>query len=364
MTDCVLCVDIGTTSLKAGVISADGEVVSFCKKQFFDKSSRFVAVKWIQALKSALAHFQKSIDTEYKIIAISISGNGPTVVSCGGVTVRWNEDYHIDQSRTGVSLFLPKLIAFKENYSKEYNRTPYLFSGPEYFIYELTGSAITLLPEQRFIPAYWSDEVLAKPEVAIPAQKLPPFIKPGELCGRLNSQSASYLKLEEGLPVFCAGPDFVAALIGTNTLHSGAICDRSGSSEGLNFCVDKQIFNEKTRTLPSVISDLWNVSYLIPGSSNLDETKRLENVAYGIEVLRNIAEQNNLAFPKSLMVTGGQTKDIDYLRKKSDILNMPVYISNCHDAELVGDVCVALYGLGKFNSIKEAAENIVKERLI
>ena len=40
------------------------------------------------------------------------------------------------------------------------------------------------------------------------------------------------LNLESGIPVYCGGPDFVAALIGTDTLQKGAICDRCGSSEG------------------------------------------------------------------------------------------------------------------------------------
>lgn len=364
MTEYVLSVDIGTTSLKAGVISAEGEVVFNFKKSFFDINNRFVAVKWLPALKAAVKAFQNHTNKSIKISALSISGNGPTVVSSGGLTVRWNENYDIDPAITGPSLFLPKLLAFKNNYPKEFNRTQYLFSGPEYFVYELTGKAITLLPEQRFIPAYWDDDVLSKPDVQIPAEKLPVFVAPGELCGNLTTATADFLGLEKGLPVFCGGPDFVVALIGTNTLHSNAICDRCGSSEGLNFCVENRLTSSETRTLPSVISTLWNVSYLIPGSSRLKENERLQKVCKGIKILKDLAAANGLEFPEQIMVTGGQSKNQAYLQHKADALGMDVVVSNCNDAELVGDACVAFYGLGKYSSIKDAASKIVKPTVI
>lgn len=360
----VLCIDIGTTSLKAGIFSDDGEVVSVFKKNLFEKKSKFVAEKWLFALKSSLEHLEKSSERKFEIEAICVSGNGPTIVSCGGLTLLWNKNYEVSKERTGNSLFLPKLIAFKELFQKEYNRTKYLFSGPEYLIYKLTQNAITLLPEKRFIPAYWDDKTLSKNDVDIPAEKLPPFVKIGEKCGNLTAENAKFLKLKKNIPVFCAGPDFVAALIGTNTLENGKICDRSGSSEGINFCVNKQVFHEKIRTLPSVQSDLWNISYLIPKSSKSSEIERLKMIKDGIDILQEISIQNDFPFPKKMHVTGGQAKNLEFLQKKSDFFKMEIAVCNCFDAELIGDACVAFYGMGKFASIKEAASKIVKESLI
>lgn len=360
----VLCVDIGTTSLKVGIISENGEVVSVFKKNLFEKKSKFVAEKWFFALKSSLEHLEKSSERKFEIEAICVSGNGPTIVSCGGLTLLWNKNYEVSKERTENSLFLPKLIAFKELFQKEYNRTKYLFSGPEYLIYKLTQNVITLLPEERFIPAYWNDELLLRNDVDILPEKLPPFVKIGEKCGNLTAENAKFLKLKKNIPVFCAGPDFVAALIGTNTLETGKICDRSGSSEGINFCVNKQVFHEKIRTLPSVQSDLWNISYLIPKSSKSSEIERLKMIKEGIEILKEIANQNNFIFPQKIHITGGQSKNLQFLQKKANFLNLEIAICNCNDAELVGDACVAFYGMKKFNSLKEAANSLVKESLI
>lgn len=363
MLETVLCVDIGTTSLKAGLISADGEVVFLCKKYFYDHTSRFVAVKWMHALKSALNSFySKNIET--KIIGISVSGNGPTVVSSGGLTLRWNEDFPYNKELTGTSLFLPKLLAYKENFPKEFYRTQYLFSGPEYFIYELTGNAITLLPEARFEAAYWNNALLNTKGVEIPPEKMPPFIGLGDECGKLNTQSADFLGLEEGIPVFGAGPDFVAALIGTNTLSSGKLCDRCGSSEGLNFCIDKFVQGEGLRTLPSAITGLWNVSFLIPGSSKMKTDKRLSLIKTGIEKLRKLSSENDITFPEYFTVTGGQAKDKKLLYEKAHELGMKIHVCNCEDSELLGDAVTAYYGLKKYSSLQDAANHIIKVKKI
>ena len=364
MLETVLCVDIGTTSLKAGLISAHGEVVFLCKKYFYDYTNRFVAVKWIHALKSALTSFYRKKISDVKITAISISGNGPTVVSCGGLTLRWNEEFPYNKALTGTSLFLPKILAYRDNFPNEFSRTKYLFSGPEYFIYELTGNAITLLPEQRFAAAYWNDDILKSDGIEIPPEKMPPFLTMGNECGRLTQQSADFLGLEAHIPVFSAGPDFVAALIGTNTLASGKLCDRCGSSEGLNFCIDKFVLSDSLRTLPSSIPDLWNVSFLIPGSSKMKSDKRLALIKTGIEKLKKLAYDNDIDFPEYFTVTGGQAKDKKLLYEKAAAVGMEIHVCNCEDSELLGDAVVAYYGLKKYSSLQDAANNIIKVKKI
>ena len=362
MTECVLSVDIGTTSLKAGLISEEGEVVFILKKVFFNENSRFVAVKWLHALKSILTQAEKnnpSVFKENHLAAISVSGNGPTLVSSGGLTLRWNENYKLDYSLCAHSLFLPKLVAFKHLYPKEYKRADFLFSGPEYFIYELTGSAVTLLPQKAFIPAYWTDELLQANDIL--KEKLPPFIYPASACGNLKKDAADFLGLQQGLPIFCGGPDFVAALIGTNTLSPSCLCDRSGSSEGLNLCIENQLFYDNLRTLPSPVENLWNISYLIPQSSKLKEEERLEKIQEGLEELKAFCKENNILFPDKMMVTGGQTRNKGYLQRKANKLKMKIALANCSDAELLGDACVALAGLGRYSNIREAAAKIIKE---
>lgn len=368
MIETVLAVDIGTTSLKAGLITAAGEVVSFSKYKFIDPNDRFIASKWYDALRISLNKMRQqlkalNITGSYKLCikAVGISGNGPTVVSKSGMTLRWNENYEIDKTYVEKSLFLPKIIAFKDLFPQEFEKSQYIFSGPEYLIYELTGKAVTVLPEDRFISAYWTNEQLEN--LKIPVEKLPEFIGLGKKIGNLTEKTIFDYKLKdfaiEEIPVFSCGPDFTAALVGTGTLSPGRICDRSGSSEGFNFCIDRPVPCQGLRLLPSVIPGLWNISALLSTSSKLSENKRLEKVYQCMEKLRAYAKENNFYFPASMTVTGGQTMNKSWMSKKAHKLNIKLEVCRFSNSELLGDACAAWYGLGKFNSLQEAADIIV-----
>ena len=344
MTDTVLCVDIGTTSLKAGLITASGEVVSVSSYKYLSQNNRYVASRWIEGLKNAFEKTCRQFSGGVRIVALSISGNGPTVVCDGGLTSLWNEQTGIARERTMPSLFLPNILFLKENFPEDFAKSKYVFSGPEYLIYELTDNAVTILPEKRFIPAYWNEQVLSHEDIAF--EKMPPFVGLGQCYGYVTTEKMKELgtsggDLSAGLPVFGAGPDFVAALIGTGTLQSGRICDRSGSSEGLNFCVPSYVEYEGIRTLPSVIPDLWNVSVLIPTSSKIEEEKRLELIKNAVEHLKELAAKNGFDFPKEITVTGGQTRDSAYMKKKACVLGVDLVVCRCSDSELLGDACVA-----------------------
>ena len=361
MTDVILCVDIGTTSLKAALVTADGEVASFCSVPIEDSpnpagsKNEFAASLWYGAFYQAVKELKNQLPVT-TIEKIVISGNGPTVVSDSGYTVFWNEDFSDieipDDAEVQKSFFVPNLLALKKRAPKIYKKSRKIFSGPEYLIYVLTGNAVTILPEARFEAAYWNDEMLDA--CGIKKDLLPPFVGPGSVCGTF-----------EDCPVFAGGPDFLVALIGTGTLKAGRLCDRCGSSEGLNFCTDRPVTGQGLRTLPSVVPGLWNVSYLIPDSGELSENERLAAVEKGVNALKAAAGSAGLSFPSEMAVTGGQTNDELLLREKEQRLGMkilrPVDNHFVH-SELLGDACAGWSGLGTYESLPAAAEKIVRMR--
>lgn len=360
MIETVLSVDIGTTSLKAGLITADGEVVFIFRKKYHNSQSKYVANQWVGVLNAA---YEKAVafceKHDVHINAVGISGNGPTIVDNNGLTLLWN-GYNIPKEQSKnlneetqksllkvPSLFLPRILLFKQLYEAEFNQAETIFSGPEFLIYKLTGQKVTILPESRYENAYWNDELLQN--FGLDSAKFPDFVNTAAYCGTWNN-----------LPVYAGGPDFIVALIGTNTLEAGKICDRSGSSEGLNFCVEKQIFEQGVRTLPSVIPGLWNCSVLIPESSKLSNSIRTRKIKNAMQLLRKTAMKYHLSFPTEMKVTGGQTKDKVWMKEKSTFLGMTLLVCSCSDSELLGDASVAWYGLGKYESLQNAAQNVVK----
>jgi xylulokinase len=145
-------------------------------------------------------------------------------------------------------------------------------------------------------------------------------------------------------------------------LRAGRLCDRCGSSEGLNFCTDRPVFAEGLRTLPSVIPGLWNLSYLIPNSGELSDQERLSAVEKGVNTLKAAAEEAGIPFPSEMAVTGGQTNDELLLKEKERRLNMKILRpkNNFAHCELLGDVCAGVMDIDYFKSLQEAADSIVK----
>ena len=431
-----LCADIGTTSLKAALVSDKGQVLSFSKIEFTSTDKSKIALEWFEALKESISALKKNqieslsenenlVDSKtgtLNIDAICISGNGPTIVSEDGTTLLWNAP--VDSSlipdikkilppelseKFSHSLFLPRILAFKNLYKNQFEKQK-IFSGPEYLIWSLSNSQITILPEDRYEAAYWNDQVLTAISGSTANNSSPeknestgincspsmgPFVKPGFNCGTITKEIASQLKISSSTKVIAGGPDFTVALIGTNTLQQGKLCNRAGSSEGLNWCTAKPVFASGIRTLPSVIPGLWNASILshnsgdrIADSKQAYEKENNVEISFsqyiklcleekdkngaqilqelsdffkdGISKFRTLSKENNIPLRETVMVTGGQAKNPLWLKHKAECSQINLATCEIPDSELIGDAVLASYGLGLYDSIQEAAEKMVK----
>ena len=399
MTDAVLCVDIGTSSLKAAYISLKGDVIAFSRVTL-EKANE--SNRWLFALKQGIAELKTEIKNKSQnqgmlpiIKAISISGNGPSLANSKGAFL-WNESLgNLDLSKlpkeAAGSIFAPRIFYIREKLATLLTGSEGLFSVPEFLVYQITGKAYTVLPNERFKKAYWSDELLKS--MNIPSDVFPPFLELGNASGTLTEKGKKSLgitgeQVEGCVPVFCGGPDFSIALIGTNTLSEGKICDRAGTSEGLNLCTNKPVSCPMVRTLPSPINPLWNASVIIPdtgsrfaswkqssiykdvsyeecveyllGQKQSKGYKLMLNIALDVKeaykTLKKVALENDIKLYSRICCTGGQAKNQAWLKLKSEIVEVPFYVQKCADSELVGNAAVACFGLGLYPSIKEAAK--------
>lgn len=398
----LLCVDIGTSSLKAALVSDLGRVAAFSRISFKLKNhdTTYIARLWVQALKEAVEDLKQQVcKTNSNGLsdcrAIVISGNGPTLVTDDGLTLLWNalEDTNppqLPQSSQG-SLFMPRFALFREHFNTEFNNASTIFSGPEYLIWRLCGAKITILPESRYSRAYWSEQVLV--DAGIDPDKVPPFVGPGHIAGKFSC-SDNDINLPEGIPVIAGGPDFTVAMIGTNTLSPGKLCDCAGSSEGINLCTDRPLTKNNIRTLPSVIPGLWNAAFMLSQSGKkfahtrkayMDQTGQecdykeyidycFENkesdgyktmtelagkIKNGLNEILLLAKENNVPVYDYMMVTGGQAKNQKWMNLKQDILEYKLCVTESPDSELIGDAVLGFYGLGDFDSIQQAADKLV-----
>ena len=140
MDSAIVCADIGTSSLKTALVSKTGAVISYKRKQISNAKNSWLNA-FINSLKELLSDFSG------KICAICISGNGPTLVSETGKILLWNVPTE-NTIQKNKSLFIPRLQFFKQMYPSDWNESKFIFSGPEYLIWQLTGNALTILPEK------------------------------------------------------------------------------------------------------------------------------------------------------------------------------------------------------------------------
>ena len=153
---CVFSADIGTTALKAGIITETGGALAACTEPLAANGTAFIANEWLSALKNAVSKMCAHVN---RVEALCISGNGPTLVAENGRTLLWNAPLPSDCTALQThSLFIPKIKAFMNLYPDDWEKTGVLLSGPEFLIFKLTGARVTILSEARFTPAYWTDE--------------------------------------------------------------------------------------------------------------------------------------------------------------------------------------------------------------
>jgi len=369
----VLTADIGTTSLKAAVISREGQELAFAQCPFENPDSRYISLEWIKALETCVS---KMGDAVKKAEAVSISGNGPTVVTEDGSTVLWNAKNELEGSvyiNSTNSLFLPKIVTLKNKYPEEFEKSETIFSGPEFLVWQLTGNKVTILPESRYENAYWCEKLLTENE--IDPGKFPAFVKIGDFYGKVSGENKYFpenLNILKGLPVYGAGPDFIAAMIGTGCTKTGAFYDCAGSSEGFNLCIPVPFKDKRIRLLPNVTAGLWNAAVMIPESGRLifnfktkleKETGHewtypevidfcfdnkesegheiletlLRNSENALSILKEVAAECGIDFPKTMFVAGGQAKNKRWMDEKENRLGIKLEISSIADAELLGD---------------------------
>lgn len=399
----ILCVDIGTSSLKAALIDDQANVLAKSRRKFLLAKTEHSSKEWFPALQNATQELF-TMAPEARVDGICISGNGPTLVATSGETFLWNEEAVNIKTP---SIFIPRIVSFKNKYSQVWEKSRYIFGAPEYLVWLLTDKACTILPDERYLKAYWTEEDLTAAGLTPQdAEKLPPFKMTSEKIGGLTHKAVSFLGgeehgIEDGLPVYLGAPDFIAALVGTATVEENTLCNRAGSSEGINYCTKEPLYGEGIRTLPSVIPGLWNASVLLPDSgakfaafkqkidrelgesieyndlldkmiesdgSNaaLDQGKYLLiqtalDVKTAIETLRKAAFEKGLPFPDKMTITGGQASNDKRNQMKADITGIKIAVPPCSDSELLGDAIIAFAGMGLFPSIQEASKKLAKD---
>jgi xylulokinase len=424
----ILACDIGTTTVKAGIIDHKGGLKAYSRVMLSDPyNHKFPAREWRRRFTQAV--YALGADEIKKIRAVVISGNGPSIVlldaegkALDHVLLWHHQPVKSDESTSTSSYFLPLLARLAEYNPHIYDKTHTLLPCPEYICYLLTGRMAALLPNSAFRDYYWSDTEIKV--LGLDKVKFPEFIDLTAVFGRTTRSASGEYAVPHGVPVYCGGPDFLMALLGSGVITPGRTLDRAGSSEGINYCAAKKIIHGDLRTLPGLLENTYNISGILPLSGRLleqaaasffphsatvaeacSEALTVKPCAHGLLFIPHSMRQRNLRGSKNLpgtfyglrddhgppvklravmeaivmqlrlklhiireqgseiadiTICGGQTRSLGLAQLRADIFKIAIKLPVVTDAELIGGACVAAHALEEYNTLQQAAQSMVQ----
>lgn len=422
--DWILAVDIGTTAMKGGLIDPKGNLQAY--KRIVYKNITHQGYQswdsgvWIQCLADIVA----GLGQNNRIRAVTVSGQGPSLVPLDSNgqplhhALLWLDQRSIPLEGTS-SFFLPKINWFRENERALFDQTRWFVSCPEYLDFFLTGEVHTVTPSPEFKPYIWHEADWKL--YGLDSTILPPFVTTGDLLGKITPKASRIVGLPAGIPVVAGGSDFLLSLLGAGAVRPGRVCDRAGTSEGINYCHTQPLTDPHLRTLPHVIQGLYNISGILSSTGRLFEWYRkisgqmersykdiledlgalplersrpyffptfessgnfefaqggflelspehsredlgravIESIGFGIRKILGRFERLGCQATE-LRVTGGQARNHHWNQIKADITGCKVLVPQIEDAELLGGAITAYTALGEYENLTQASDALVR----
>ena len=438
--------DIGTTILKGGIIDQEGTLVAHSRKPYLSSLQKKCnnpgasPSDWIHTFKivsKKLMHEYNKLEYKRQVQGVVISGNGPTFVPvdthgkpvCG--VISWNDrqsrNYNKElndkiKGEINPSFYLAKAYKLFKKNPHMYEKVRWFLPCPEYINFYLTENAYAILPANGYKSYMWTGNAIRK--AGMDNEKFPPFTLMGEEIGRIKQQVSKETGIPEGIPVFAGGPDFIMSLLGTNTVSPGRVCDRTGTSEGINVCSENPVNARNLYSLPHIKPGLFNIScilsssgktldwflrlsgkkskaykkmysylsHLPPGSNNLFFLPLPENrqsnlwppyrkgvfiglteehitehlfkaITEGLTyAIREIFDlfEKNGFYCEKVRVSGIQASYKEWNKMRAHILGKRILVPHIWDTELTGGACVGFTSLKYFPGFCEAADHLVR----
>jgi xylulokinase len=242
----VLGLDLGTTEIKAGLVSLDGRLLGLTRSGYaLDSSGGHGWVEqdpgaWWSAVVSAVRALRAADVAQ--VLAIGVDGHGPTLVAVDARGEATRPAITFLDSRaateaaelegaTGVRGWslggLPAALWVERHEPSVAAATRWYLATWEWLAFRLAGVADgPLVPDQ--VTASLGDVAAA----GLPVDRLPPPSAMGSVVGGLTVAAADALGLEPGIPVVSGTVDAFASYLGAGLLEPGDAYDPGGSAGG------------------------------------------------------------------------------------------------------------------------------------
>jgi xylulokinase len=251
----VLGLDLGTTEVKAGLVTLDGRVLALARSGYsLDVGGGHGWAEqdpgaWWSAVVSAVRALRATDLAE--IVAIGTDGHGPTLVAVDArgeatrpaitfLDGRSAAEAEALAATTGVRGWslggLPAALWVERHEPSVAVATCWYLATWEWLGLRLTGVAAAPAVPDQAVP----DAALVA-AAGVPADRLPPASVSGEVVGRLTETAADALGLRPGIPVVGGQVDAFASYLGAGLLEPGDAYDPGGSAGGFGVYWDRPL---------------------------------------------------------------------------------------------------------------------------
>jgi xylulokinase len=336
--------DMGTTGVKVGFLTQDGELVGTAYREY---GINIFGAQWVeqsvdemwQAQGEACRELFAATGIDPKdIAAIGISCQRATFAPLGEDLkpltnfIGWQDQRSIEQCEdikrsiglerfykiAGVPLdpiaAVSKIVWLKENDPETFNKTRVFGSTQNVHLHQLgVENPPCDLPDAAYMGLLdvdkltWSQELLDG--LGIPAEKMPALVPSGTLVGEVSKEAAIATGLAEGTPIVTAGGDLQNAGLGVGVAKPGFVSVGIGTGGGVLICVEKPLRHPdiSLSCLPHAAEGMWEMEGIALASGGaykwlrdtLGDIERVEAAESGVDPYEILNEKARSAPPGS-----------------------------------------------------------------
>ncbi len=332
----ILTIDIGTTSCKAATYTREGlcthhDRILFDPHAFTADSQRVETYAISVALSTLMGHLAEP----EKIETIIVTGSGPSLVPVigeprfvdgvlhgqSGLTRLYLDRKAVQEAEkisevsgafVDAGFFLPKALHIAEKERELYGKTKVFLSTYDYINYLLTSEVKAIKHSKDSGRWYYDHEILKK--LALDERKFAELIYPGDVVGNISSAAQEAFRLSNGVKVVAGGPDFIISILGSGAVSPSLVCDRSGTSEGINVCSEKPVDDVRLMSYLHPVEPLYNISGIINTAGKavswVKELLNLGEYSYGALYERIVRLPSDIPHPVFLPYLAGERAPI------------------------------------------------------
>jgi len=285
----LLGIDYGTGGCKVTAIGEDGSFVGEASTEFPTHHdhpgwSEQEPQDWWNALKSSLSSLSaKGVDLS-KVAACALDGSTHNAVlldeefrpvrrtimwtdqrstaECDALRAGWGEKiFSTCYQMPAPTWTLPQMMWLKANEPETFAKTRHVLFVKDYVRYLLTGEAATDRIEAQGTLFYdmkacdWSPELVELAGLTL--EKLPAFIEPTDIAGRVTPEAAAFTGLPAGMPVVCGSSDSAVEDYGAGAVEPGDLILKLATAGNVNSMTSAAHPHPKTLTYSHIVPGMW-----------------------------------------------------------------------------------------------------------